>query len=102
MAKASFGCGAGADGATAVRRVGVDPGSCVATARIAAGDRVFPLATRDRVVRDEDISFSLDSQYSLSRLIFFSLLARQNSNASEGDSCFKMFPRPCLVLLDSL
>ena len=53
---------------------------------------------------------SVDSQCSWTRLILSSLLARQKSNASEGDSCFKLFsipypgptPVPCLVPLDLL
>ena len=51
-----------------------------------------------------------DGQYSLTRLVFSSLMARQKSNASEGDSCFSMFsipnsgptPVPCLVPLGLL
>ena len=70
MAEVRFGCGSGAGGATAVRRVAVDPGSYVATAGIAAGDCEFSLAARDRVVRDEDIPFRIAPQYSLLDLCF--------------------------------
>ena len=55
VAEFRFGCGDSAGGATSVHRVGVDPGSCVATAGIAAGDCELCLTARDRVVRDEDI-----------------------------------------------
>ena len=66
VAGVRFGYGDSAGGATAVPRVSVDPGSCVATAGIVAGDCELSLAARDRVVRDEDIcrfSVQLDSTY---------------------------------------